>query len=126
MSNRRKLRPHEIARRDQTLASARNEAQMPGTLAIVGDIAPPEGTPCSWCDCPVVDSQGRPLPPHDDCGGCAEPAACVMTFAYGTPDATTYALCAPHYPRFIRDTTAMLRPRVVELPPAWMDPDGPP
>lgn len=49
MNNRRKLAPHELAKRDQALAEA-SELANRGTPVIVVDHAGP-GSQCCWCDC---------------------------------------------------------------------------
>lgn len=118
MSNRPRLRPHEQAKMDQRRAEARERARA-GQVVVVADYA--TGQQCSWCECPIVDTGGRPLPPHTDCGGCPEPAEYVMTLGYGTPAAGRYPVCEYHHSRFAEDVVLLLKPGVVELAPPWED-----
>jgi len=92
----RPLRPHEIAKRDQALAAARAKAAEPGQVAIVEDDAP-DGTRCSMCDCPPVNSDPAS---HDDanCPGCPDPAA-VTIIVFATPQETSASVCAGHLGR---------------------------
>ena len=118
MSNRRKLRPHEMAKFDQRRAEARERARA-GQTVIVTDYAN-DGQQCSWCDCPV---SARHAQPGYVCDGCPEPAAYVMTLGYGTDDASRYPVCERHHPRFATDMIALLRPGTIELAPPWEDDD---
>ena len=52
MGNRRKLRPHELAKRDQLLAEAGARLRR-GEIVTWIDHARP-GSQCSWCDCPLT------------------------------------------------------------------------
>jgi hypothetical protein len=117
MSNRRKLHPGELARKDQRQAEARERARA-GQTVIMTEYAD-AGQQCCWCDCPVVDTAGQPLPSHPDCDGCPEPAELVMIMSYGTPEARGWPICQAHQIPFIDDTVAMMQPTVVELAPPW-------
>jgi hypothetical protein len=62
MSNRRKLAPHEVAKKDQVLAEA-SELAKQGKPVIVIDHAAPGFSQCCWCDCPqMVHTCGDPCP----------------------------------------------------------------
>lgn len=97
---RRKLRPHETARRDQELAWARETAKNPDMGVIVQDHAQPGG----WC----VE--------------CGAPALYVIHLLYGTPQQRTFRGCELHYRRAVNVITAALAgdPQV-EFGPTWMD-----
>lgn len=98
MSNRRKLRPHETARRDQALAAGRDAAKDPHTAVLVVEDAEP-GMRCSWCDCPSpLDDPASPRrKPGYRCGGCPEDAALVIRVWYGTPGQENTPVCEGHY-----------------------------
>jgi len=98
MSNRRKLCPDEIARRDQALAAARDAATDPGTAVIVVDYAPP-GTQCSWCDCPspLDDPRSPHREPGYKCAGCPEEANKVIRDMYGTAQEEAVPVCPGHH-----------------------------
>lgn len=125
MSNRRKLRPRDIARRDQAVAGARDMAAQPGTAALVIDYAQP-GTQCSWCDCP--DPLADPASPHRIpgyvCAGCPEPAEHVIRAMRGSVREIAAPVCARHQADAsafaVRAIGAGPGAEVVAMPP-WED-----
>ena len=116
--SRRKLRPHETARRDQAMAYARDRAAEPGTFVAITEDAEP-GIRCGWCDCPLVP----PSRGHDpDCVGCSLEARyavyCAMRYGRSSP----IAVCEEHYPDVPRFLAELLGDRVaVEFAPTWQD-----
>lgn len=119
MSNRRKLRPHELARKDQAFAEARDAARDPSTAVLVTDVAP-GGVRCSWCDCPWPDSPGSPhAQPGYTCPGCPQDADYVVSWLNNE----NYPVCGHHYGDLVDTfTTKVIPPGVpVEFGRPWED-----
>ena len=129
MGNRRKLRPRDIARRDQAVAQARDMAARPGTAAIVVDYAPPAAQ-CSWCDCPspLDDPTSPHLNPGYTCDGCPEAAEHVVRAMQGSAREIAAPVCARHQPDAyafaVKAMGAGPRTEVVVMPP-WEGPEVP-
>ena len=127
VSGHQNLRPHEIAKRDQVLAAAADDAATPLHHVVVVDDAQP-GTPCSLCDCAFADDNPAS---HDTghCGGCPEPAEKIVVVEYRTCHESRAAVCAGHlnralqiiraaYERAYPDVTFGILPH-----PDWHDPE---
>jgi hypothetical protein len=113
-----------VARKDQVLAHSRDVARNPRNVVIRVDDAP-AGMRCCWCDCPDTDID-RGSPHHRPgyvCAGCPVPAVYMVTLGYGRPDHRHFPMCERHQGRAVAMFVRVLKPRVVELPPAWMDAD---
>lgn len=115
MSNRRKLRPHEVARKDQAFAEA-SELAAKGTPVIVIDFAEP-GSKCCWCDCDAFI--------HDCQHPCQEQAEHVVTASWSPQ---RYPVCDRHQTgplellaEFEHDVFG--RPLQVTFGGGWMDDD---
>jgi len=92
---RRRIRPHERARVDQTLAEARERAlREPHTLVAVCEYADP-GVQCCWCDCTVEDHML-----HGNCDGCARYARFMHHILVRT-EHITYPVCKHHQADFV-------------------------
>jgi len=124
MSNRRKLRPHETARKDQLLAQASELSADPHAAVFVVDFAP-DGTQCSWCDCPDLGPDAPHWQPGYVCDGCPGPAMYVVTYGYGRSDPRAFPVCRRHYPEVPVFFARVLRPREVDVIGSWMDDDPP-
>jgi hypothetical protein len=121
MSNRRKLRPHELARRDQLLAEAKARLRR-GEVVIWSDPAPP-GWRCSYCDCPIT-----PDSPHWQPGYvCDHPCPAGADFivvVLSHPRPSPIPLCARHQRDWRSDFTDLVRHAAhVDVIGPWMDPD---
>ena len=93
---RRRIRPHEQARVDQTLAAARDHgANDPRTAVLVVAYADP-GVQCRRCDCNPLEQHGVP---GYRCAGCPREALYMVHAMVGTPEQLNYPLCAPPSPR---------------------------
>jgi hypothetical protein len=97
MSNRRKTKPGDTARRDQAGAWVRDHVAG-GGIAIVSDYAEP-GMACGWCDCPLPPHD--PASPHRDpsysCDRpCRRPARHVITVSGMSPRPVAFRVCGPH------------------------------
>ena len=119
MSNRRRLRPHEQARRDQVLAEA-EARQARGDTVIWDDPAGP-GVQCSWCDCAwnphdPADRHNRPgyVCPYP----CPAEAVHSVT-VWGTKGALP--LCERHHGDWIDVFAALTQPSSVDVIGGWMD-----
>lgn len=84
--------PQQTFLSDQALAAARDQAKVPGTMAVVIDYAT-DGQQCSWCPCTteeiLADRSGH------QCAGCPRDAAYVMhQFRHGSPIRNDIPLCS--------------------------------
>lgn len=85
----RKLRPSELARQDQALATAAEHAKhSPQTMVVTTSYAKP-GTRCEWCEC----TPGNVDP---ECAGCDEHAYYMIIFH--SMDMDDMPVCPGHYP----------------------------
>ncbi len=125
------LSPAEIARRDQALASARDNAARPGHHVIFEDRAP-TGTRCSVCDCTGDSDTGLAAlhrEPGYHCDGCPEAADTVVIVLLGTPKQIAAAVCARHLERarsLVLSAIKRGNPRagfVIEPSGDWRDPE---
>lgn len=93
---RRALRPHEIARADQTQASLREQSiRQPGSRFYLLRYINVGEKQCCWCDCPMEDHQT----PGYVCDGCPESAIYVVDqIASGA--GTSYPLCHRHLQQY--------------------------
>jgi hypothetical protein len=97
MNTNRELLPHELARRDQLLAQAADDAAQPLHHVVIIDDAE-GGTVCSLCDCQLPDD--NPASHNaDHCAGCPEPAEKIVTVEYRAPNERRAAVCAGHLDR---------------------------
>lgn len=120
MSNRRRLRPHEIARRDQSLAWARDHAAS-GDLVMIVESTPP-GRHCCWCDCPdTPDSQHITNPRYVCASLCAEPATHVVRM-HG-PRPIHYLVCERHKTGPMEQLISLGLVESVVFGPSWKDDD---
>jgi hypothetical protein len=123
VSNRRKLRPHEVARRDQRLAEMKDEGRR-GTLVIWEDV-PLADLQCSWCDCQDWLS---PSSPHSQPGYVCPfpcPAMSVTVTWWVHPDlgpGKPIPLCQRHRDGDYYDFLAARFPDLEVLEP-WADDD---
>src|SRR6266699_2603870 len=122
MSNRRRLRPHETARRDQRLAQA-EDALRHGTAVIWEDQPPPQGLQCSWCDCQDWQS---PSSPHSQPGyvcpfPCPAMSATVVWIMSPADPPKPVPLCQRHRPEFLDDLVDQFPD--IELMDPWGDDD---
>lgn len=105
MTDRHARTPYDTFLSDQALAYAREQAETPGTLAVVLDYATP-GQQCTWCDCP--DGLNSP---HNDtrfrCSGCPSHAYYVVHAVAGTRQ-SDIPMCKAHHSDFV----AMLAPLI--------------
>ena len=87
----RPLHPGELARHDQALAAAKNEAHTAGLAVVFIDFAD-DGAPCGMCDC-LPDPAS-----HDEtwCAGCPRDASTVFRVFPGALEETAAAVCAHH------------------------------
>jgi hypothetical protein len=126
VSNRRRPRPRDVARRDQAVAAARDMAAQPGTAACVVDYAPP-GAQCSWCDCPspLDDPTSPHLNPAYTCGGCPEAAERVVRAMRGSVREIAAPVCTRHQADAyaVRAMGGGPRTEVVVMPP-WESPEA--
>lgn len=83
------MNPQQTFLSDQALAAAREQAGDGRTLAVVADF--PDGEQCTWCDCPLDAHLA-----DEQCGGCLEPAACVLRIYDGSPVRRDIPVCAGH------------------------------
>lgn len=118
---RRKLHAHEVARRDQLMAGAREAAKEPGQAVVVVDYAAP-AVQCSWCDCPDTPGSPHYTDPAYVCAGCPGAAAYVVQPFYGTPEAWGIPTCAAHYLNVARTVQRWLGNPHVEHGGTWEDP----
>jgi hypothetical protein len=115
VSNRRKLKPSELARQDQAVAAGRDLAT--NTRSAVITIAYAEQDhQCSWCDCPApVDD---PESPHNqagfECGGCPETARYVAIVAIGREE--RFPVCVGHADDFHGVMTRTIQKRYGDIP----------
>lgn len=102
MSNRRRLRPGELARQDQNLAYARDQAAAdPNTLVMATEHVDGD-EPCCWCDCPPEQHQHG-----ETCEGCPAPADIAVVVWFTPEKVRRFPICQPHWPRFVADTNTM-------------------
>jgi hypothetical protein len=112
MSNRRRLRPHEVARHDQRLAEVQDMLRR-GEPTIWVDPAPP-GTACCYCDCPITP--GSPHgPPGYACADLCPAGAVYLVLAVNIPQVAALPLCARHYRDWCADFTELTRPVAVKF-----------
>ncbi|MFB7289013.1 hypothetical protein [Actinacidiphila glaucinigra] len=94
--------PLDVFLSDQALAEAREQAKIPGTLAIAITPAAP-GTQCSWCDCDIALNETE-----HRCKGCPNPAAVIMhQFRHGSPVRVDVPLCTGCHPDAARFVLAL-------------------
>jgi len=109
MTTPRELQPHELAKRDQLLAQAADDAATPGHHAIVVvDVEPPGTVTCSMCDCLPVDADPASHDPAR-CTGCPEPAASIVIVEYRGPYESRAAVCPGHLDRGLQIITSAYR-----------------
>ena len=120
MSNRRKLKPHEIARRDQSLAWASEHAAAGDLVMVVESI--PAGRQCCWCDCPDVPSSPHITVPGYVCGNvCPEQAAYMVQASHGGRQIIAYPVCGRHQTGPLAQLTALGVVGEVLIGPSWRD-----
>lgn len=118
MSNRRKLRPHEVAKRDQAYAWATDHV-MAGDAAMVVESVPP-GFPCCWCDCPDVPDSPH-LNPGYVCGNlCPDAATHVVQYRY-LGNGTDYLVCDRHQTGPLQQLAAYGLVEEVVMGDPWRD-----
>jgi hypothetical protein len=120
MSNTRKLRPHELAKRDQLAADAMARLRRGEVVSWV-DLAPPD-LQCSWCDCPLT-----PDSPHHRrgyvCSHLCHAEASYVAIMLSAPRPVPIPLCERHLPDWQDVTVALLQPVRAEILGPWMDAD---
>ncbi len=119
MSNRRRLRPHETARRDQRQAEA-EAALRSGRVVFWEDIAPP-GTQCSWCDCPLGPDSPHNRPGYVCPHTCPDRSAVVVWVLHFSQAPHPIPLCQRHHDGDFYDVLADRFP--VEVMEPWADSD---
>jgi hypothetical protein len=116
MSNCRRLRPHEQARRDQMLADAKARLYR-GEGVIWTDAAEP-GTQCCWCDCPwdphdPSDRHARPgyLCPYP----CPAEADYIIVTVLSDPKPEPLPLCERRYGDWNEGFAKLVQPAHVDI-----------
>lgn len=82
--------PQDTFLSDQTLATARDAAAVPGTVPVA--ITAANGEQCTWCDCPIALHQQ----PGYRCGGCPEQAKNVVSTFTGPSLRYDFPACERH------------------------------
>jgi hypothetical protein len=122
MDARRKLRPHELARRDQALAEAVARVCRGEFVVWVDRCAP--GTQCCWCDCPL-----GPDSPHNRrgyvCPYLCHAKASYVAITLGAPQPGLFPLCERHLGGYDADLKQITGDRAseVDIIGPWMDDD---
>jgi len=118
MSNRRKLRPHELAKRDQCLADAVARLNR-GQGVIWTDLAEP-GTQCSYCDCPIGPGSPHAVPGYVCDDPCTAEAVYVV-IVLSHPDLRPVLLCERHHDNWCGDFVKLAGRRRVDVIGPWLD-----
>ena len=120
MGNRRKLRPHELAKRDQLVAEAKTRLRS-GEIVTWVDHAGP-GKQCSWCDCPLTADS-----PHNRrgyvCPYLCHAGAAYVAVMLSAPRPVSIPLCERHLGDWQDVTVTLLQPVRAEILGPWMDAD---
>jgi hypothetical protein len=125
VSNRRKLRPHEVAKRDQVFAEAMARLHR-GEGVTWSEPADP-GTQCSWCDCEWDwrDPDDRHARPGYVCPYPCPADAVYIEIRLSDPHPKPLPLCERHHGDWLdvmADVARVSHSRVDVIGP-WMD-DG--
>ncbi len=123
MSNRRRLRPHEQARRDQVLAEA--VAKIKRGWAVTWSEPAEPGTPCCWCDCEWDwrDPADRHNQPGYVCPHPCRAGAVYLEIELSDPHPKPQPFCERHHGDWLDVMADVARARhtPVEVIGPWMD-----